>query len=147
MTVLELLLASQLEARKSQDKERLSVMQLALSAVKNEQINKQKDLEDAEVVAVLQRQVKQLKDALKDFETAGRQDLIDNTHRELDILASFLPAQISEEEIRKIVDEIVVELKPASPRDFGKVMGAVMARVQGKTEGAVVQKIVREKLS
>jgi uncharacterized protein YqeY len=119
---------------------------MALSAIKNEQIEKQKDLDDAEVVAVLQRQVKQLKDALKDFETAGREDLIDNTNRELDILSSFLPAQLSEEEIRLVVTHVVSELKPSGPQDFGKIMGAVMSRVQGKADGGIVQKLVREAL-
>lgn len=146
MTLLESLVASQLEARKSQNKERLSVMQMALCAIKNEKIEKQKELDDAEVVAVLQRQVKQLKDALKDFQSANRQDLIDNTNTEIDILSSFLPVQMTEEKVADVVHQVIDELKPTGSQDFGKVMGAVMSRVQGKADGALVQKLVREAL-
>lgn len=147
MSLLQILTQAQIDARKKQDKERLSVLQLALSAIKNEQIAIQKDVNDEDVVAVLQRQVKQQKDALKDFEAGGRQDLVDATKREIDILSQYLPKQMSEKEIEEIVSSIIIECKPTGLQDFGKVMGSVMEKLKGKADGGMVMQIVRRLMS
>jgi len=147
MSLLESIVQSQIEARKTQDKERLSVLQMALSAIQNEKISARKELTDEDIVAVLQRQVKQLKDALKDFQTGGRQDLVDATNREINILSKYLPEQMSEAEIEKIVSPIITELKSTGSQDFGKVMGVVMTKLKGKADGGIVTQVVRRLMS
>lgn len=147
MSLLQTLTQAQIDARKEQDKERLSVLQMALSAIKNEQIEIQKDITDEDVIAVLQRQVKQLKDAMKDFESGGRQDLINNTQKEIDIISEYLPEQMSETEIEGVVSSVIEELSPAGPQDFGKVMGAAMGKLKGKADGGMVTQVVRRLMS
>ncbi|HAT03756.1 MAG TPA: aspartyl-tRNA amidotransferase [Candidatus Magasanikbacteria bacterium] len=147
MSLLESLVAQQQEARKSHNKERLSVLQMALSAVKNEQIELRRELVDVDVVAVLQRLVKQIRDARQDFEIGKRQDLIDQADFEIGVLSSFLPKQLSEGEVEQIVHQIIEEIKPAGPQDFGKVMGSVMSKLKGQADGTVVQSVVRRLLS
>ena len=147
MSLFESLTLDSQEARKSQDKERLSVLQMALSAIKNEQIKKQKELSDEEVVEVIARQVKQLKDAIKDFEAGGRQDLVESSNKEIEIFTSYLPEQASEEEVERVVKEVIEKMSPSGPEDFGRVMGAAMNQLKGKADGNIVQDVVKKLLS
>lgn len=147
MSLIETIRQNQLEARKNQQKERLSVMQVVLSVLKNESIAKQKELSDEEVVEVLQRQVKQLNDAMKDFVTANRQDLIDQTKNEIAIISEFLPAQMTEEEVLAEIKNIIANFGEIKPNDFGKVMGQAMSKMKGKADGNLVGKILREQLT
>ncbi|PLX26247.1 hypothetical protein C0581_04840 [Candidatus Parcubacteria bacterium] len=147
MSLLDSLTLDSQEARKSKDKERLSVLQVALSAIKNEQIKKQKELTDEDIVAVLSSQVKQLKDACKDFEAGGRQDLVDSTKAEIEIFSSYLPEQLDESEVENIVKQVIEKISPSGPQDFGRVMGDAMNQLKGKADGNVVQAIVKRLLS
>jgi len=138
MALIDTIRQNQLEARKNQKKERLSVMQVVLSALKNESIAKQKELSDEEVIVVLQKQVKQLNDAMKDFVAGKRQDLIDQTNNEIAIISEFLPAQMSQEDVEKEVQQIIAEFAEVKPSDFGKVMGMAMSKLKGKADGNMV---------
>ncbi|MFA6427631.1 MAG: GatB/YqeY domain-containing protein [Candidatus Magasanikbacteria bacterium] len=146
MSLYDTLLQSQQEARKNHEQERLSILQVALAAIKNEKINKQKDLSDADVVSVIGKQIKQLRDALVDFEKAQRSDLVDKTKKEIELLSVYVPRQLSEDEIRPIAKEVISALPPGSTPNFGSVMGMVMQKVKGQADGATVQKIVKELL-
>ncbi|MBT3539384.1 GatB/YqeY domain-containing protein [Candidatus Parcubacteria bacterium] len=146
MSLLESLTLDSQEARKTKDKEKLSVLQMALSAIKNEQIKKQKELTDEDIVAVIGSQVKQLKDACKDFETGGRQDLVDKTKAEIEIFNSYLPEQLDEAEVEKIVKQVIEKISPSGPQDFGRVMGESMNQLKGRADGNVVQNIVKKLL-
>ena len=146
MTLRSEIQEKQYDAMKKGDAERLSVMRLLNSAIKNEEIELKRELNDEEAQAVVGRQVKQLKDALKDFEAGGRKDLMDKTQKEIEILEEYLPEQMSDEKLEEIVGKIIEQMS-AGPQDVGKVMGAVMKEVKGQADGNKVREIVSKKLN
>ncbi len=135
-----------IEARKKQDKFLVNVLSMLISDLKYEKINKQKELDDSDVTALIQKTIKQKKEALQEFEKAGRTDLIEKESKEIEYLSGLLPAMLSESELMDIVQQVKEELKAQSPSDMGKVMKEVMQRSKGKAEGAVVKNIVMEAL-
>ena len=132
---------------KAGDRVRLSSLRLLWSAIKNEEIEKKENLTDEEIVTIVQRQVKQRREAAEAYRQAARDDLAQNEEVELKILSSFLPQQLSEEEIRKIAEETLNSMPETERINFGKVMGQVMGRVKGKTDGNTVSKVVKELLA
>lgn len=148
MSLIEQLQTAQLTARKERDQETLGTLQMLLSQIKNEKINlmKKEDLTDEEVIQVLRKFIKQLKDALADFEKADRQELIENAKREIGLVSTYLPQQLSESEVEAIVVEAIAETGAASEKDFGRVMGTVVKKIAGRADGSLVQSIVKKKL-
>ncbi len=132
---------------KSGDAKRLSVLRLIKSAVKNEEIQLQKELSDEEVQAVVGRQVKQLSEALKDFEAGGRQDLIAQTKEEIEIMSVYLPKQMSDEELTAVIEKAIETLGAKTAGDIGKVMGLVVKQTKGKADGSKVREMVSKKLT
>ncbi len=143
---MEQLRGDQLTARKEKNADRLSILQVVLAAIKNEEIAKQSELEDVEVEKTIASMVKRLKDSITDFEKAGRTDLLQKTQQEIDILESYLPQQLSDEELQVIVQSTFDEVG-ADARDIGKIMGAVMPKVKGKADGTRVRTAVQRLLS
>lgn len=133
-------------AMKSKDSRRLSVIRLAKAAIKNTEIAKKKELGDDEVLEVLNREVKQRRDAIPEFQKGNRPDLVENLEAEIAILMEYLPQQMSEEEIRQAVKEVVAAVGAKDARDMGKVMGALMPKVRGKADGRLVNQVVKELL-
>lgn len=133
-------------AMKAGDAKNLAVMRLLKSAIKNEEIQLQKELNDEQVQSVVARQVKQLSDALKDFEAGGRSDLINQTKEEIEILSVYLPLQMSDAELSSIVDKAIELTGAKTELDVGKVMGLVMKEAKGKADGTKVREIVSKKL-
>lgn len=133
-------------AMKSGDAKKLSVLRLIKSAIKNEEIEIQKELSDEQVQAVVGRQVKQLSDALKDFEAGGRQDLIADTKAEIEIMSAYLPKQMTDEELEKIIEKAIETLGAKTAGDIGKVMGLVVKQTKGKADGSKVREMVSKKL-
>jgi uncharacterized protein YqeY len=115
------------------------------AAIKNAELEKRSELTDAEVLAVVSKKVKQHKDSISEFEKGGRQDLVDKEQAQMKILEGYLPKQMDEADVRKIVAETIQSLN-ATPADFGKVMKEVLARAAGQTDGSVVSRIVKEEL-
>ena len=133
------------EAMKARDEARKNTVNLVRAAIKQYEIDNRVELEEAGVVDILAKQVKMRKDALSDFEKAGRTDLLDAYNEEIRILMEYLPRQLSEAEIRQIVAETAAELAIDSGRqNFGKLIGAVMPKVKGLAEGTAVKKLVEE---
>lgn len=147
MSLIERLQTLRLEARKEHKTETLDSIQNVLAAVKNEEINQGITLTDAQVEALIARLVKQLKDALADFTTAGRTDLVSKTNTEIELLQSFLPQQLSDLEIDAVITGVLDEIDPETRANSGKVVGAVMAKVKGKADGAKVRERVLARLS
>lgn len=147
MSLLQQLTSDMVTAMKERDKETLAVVRMLKAAVQNEQIEAGHDLTAEEEVAVLSREYKQRKESLAEFEKAGRQDLVDQTNHELVVVEKYLPKQLSEEEVTKIVEQTVEELGADSMKDFGKVMGAVMPKVKGQADGKIVNATVKNVLS
>ncbi|MEI5995515.1 GatB/YqeY domain-containing protein [Candidatus Enterococcus mansonii] len=133
-------------AMKSKDKDTLSVLRMLKAAIQNEQIKTSRDLDGEEELTVLSREMKQRRDSLSEFEKAGRDDLADKVKIEIAIVEKYMPKQLSEEEIRQIVQTAIDQTGATSPKEFGKVMGAVMPAVKGKADGNQVNAIVKELL-
>jgi uncharacterized protein YqeY len=135
------------EALKAKDEVKKNTVSFARAAIKQFEVDNKIELDDEGIVAVLTKQVKMRKDALSDFEKAGRTDLYEAYNQEISILMDYLPKQLSEEEIEKIVDETVLELNISKDKqNMGRLMGAVMAKVKGVADGNAVRKVIQSKL-
>jgi len=133
-------------AMKSGDKDTLSYSRNLHAAVRKKEIDDRIDLDDAGFLKIVSTSVKQRQDSIDQFKQGGREDLVAKEEAELKFLLSFMPAQMSEEEIRKVVDWAVTESKAASAKDMGNVMKLLMPKVQGLADGKLVNQIVRERL-
>ena len=131
---------------KNRDKETTSALRMAISELKKEEIDKQIELEDEQVIQILQRMIKQRKDSYSQFSDAGRNELAEKEQKEIDILSEFLPEQLSEEELSSMVLEVIKEIGAEGPQDMGKVMGSLKQRIQGNADMGLVSKIVKENL-
>jgi hypothetical protein len=134
-------------AMKSGDKDKLSTIRMLISEIKKVQIDSKKELSDEEIISILQKYIKQRKEAYAQYEQAGRKDLAEKELKEIEIVQQFLPPPLSEEELIKIVEETIHEVGASSIKDMGKVVKAVMDKVKGRAEGSLISKIVKEKLS
>jgi uncharacterized protein len=143
--LIEKIKADLADAMKAQDKDRLSCLRMAISAIKYRQVALNQDLDDQEVTKVLRTQIKQVTESLEQFTKGGRKDLAAQEEKNLEILKSYLPKEMDEEVIRTIVKEIIAETG-ATKKEFGKVMKLVMARVAGQADGKVISGIVNSLL-
>ena len=146
MSVFERLEDDLKTALKGGDKDRVSVIRMAKAAVKNREIEKRDPLNDEEVCSVLMSLARRAKDSIEQFSKGGRQELADKEERELAIIQAYLPQQLSADEIRGIVKDVIPELGAAGPGDMGKVMRSVMSKVKGKADGRLVSELVKEAL-
>ncbi|MCI7554835.1 MAG: GatB/YqeY domain-containing protein [Tenericutes bacterium] len=133
-------------AMKEQDKFTLSVLRMLKSALKNEEINKKSSLTDDEVLAVIKKQVKTRKDSKEEYLTYNRTDLADNLEKEIEILNKYLPEELSDEELEKIIDETIKELNPDGMKGMGLVIKTVGSKCGAAADMKKVSSIVREKL-
>jgi uncharacterized protein YqeY len=133
-------------ALKNKDKQKLSTIRMLKSAIKKEEIDKKRPLNDDEIISVIMREVKQRKDSLAEYKAAGRDDLAEKEQAEIDILSAYLPEQMSEEELKALVQQVIEEVGAGSKADMGKVMSAIMPKVKGRAEGRLVNRMVQEAL-
>ncbi|MNO21548.1 glutamyl-tRNA(Gln) amidotransferase subunit E [compost metagenome] len=134
------------QAMKSQDKFKLSTIRMVRATIKNLEIDLKRTLNDNEVLDILSREIKQRKDALQEFEKAGREDLASNVRAEAEIIAGYLPEQLTEEEIKVIVQQTIQETGASSKAEIGKVMSALMPKVKGRADGKLVNQAVQQLL-
>ncbi len=146
MSLREDIHLAQTSAIKERNADLTSVLRILWSAVRNEEIDKRRDLTDEEVIAIVSRQVKQLEDANTDFEKGGRVDLVDKNKQEISILRTYLPAQLSDEELQSIIKTIVAAQGPIDSAQSGKLIGVVMKEVKGKADGNRVRAMMAELL-
>ena len=116
------------------------------AAIKNAEIEKHAPLSDDEILGIIQKQVKQLKESMADFERSSRKDLIERAQAEIDVLSDYLPKQLTADEVRDLARKVIAEVGAQSVKDMGKVMGPLMAQTRGRADGKMVQQIVRELL-
>lgn len=147
MSLLSTLNDDMKTAMKAKDKDTLQVVRMLKASIQNEQIKAGHDLNEDEELTVLSREMKQRRDALSEFEQAGREDLIEKVKVEIAIVEKYLPAQLSEAELREIVQQAITKVNASSAKEFGKVMGVVMPLVKGKADGNQVNAIVKELLN
>lgn len=135
-------------ALKEKNTFKLSVLRMLKSALQLEQISKKHELEDNEVVTVIKKQVKVRKDSLEEYKKFNKLDQVDSLEKEIEILSSYLPEEMSEEAIIKIVEETVTEINPTGMKDMGLVMKSVNAKLaDANADMSLVSKLVKEKLS
>lgn len=133
-------------AMRERDVLRRDVIRYIRSEIRNQEIRFQRDLEDDDAIQVLSRQAQQRRDSIEAFQKANRQDLVDKERAELDIIAEYLPRQMSEAELDELATATIAAVGAAGPRDMGKVMSAIMPQVRGRAEGKAVSALVSEKL-
>ena len=134
-------------AMKNQDKETLSVLRMVKGAMQLEEINKKHELTDDEFIGVVSKQIKTRKESILEFEKANRTDLIEKTNSEIEILNKYMPEQLSEEEVLKVIDEAFKEVDPKAQSDMGKLMGYVNPKLKGKADMSFVSKTIKERLA
>jgi hypothetical protein len=134
-------------AMRAKDTERLGAIRLLTAAMKQKEVDERVELDDAGVVAIVDKLIKQRKDSIEAFEKAGRQDLADKEKSELQVLSAYLPARLSADEVAAQVGAIVAELGAKGPGDMGKVMGAAKQRLAGKADMGQVSAAVKAALS
>lgn len=133
-------------AMKNQDKERLAVIRMVKGSIQISELNKKHELSDEEVIEVISKEIKSRKDSINEFKKGGREDLIQKTQNEINILSEYLPKQLTEEEITEIIDAVFNKVKPESSKDMGKVMKELKPQVSGKADMGLVSKIVKNKI-
>ena len=147
MALKERLTEDMKSALRNRETVRLGLVRMIRSQVKNREIAKGNELSDEQVVEVVSSLIKSRREALEFAVKGDRKDLVARAEEELEVLASYLPDQLSEEEIRSVVREAIDQTGGAGPGDLGRVMGAVMPRVKGRADGRLVNDIVRECLA
>ncbi|SFL32304.1 GatB/YqeY domain-containing protein [Pelosinus propionicus] len=132
---------------KESGKLRLSVIRMVRANIKNVEIDSKQELSDDEVLGVVSKEVKMRRDSIEEFTRGNRLDLVENLEQEIEILMKYLPEQLSEIEVRTLVEQAVAESKAVSPKEMGKVMAVLMPKVKGRADGKLVNTIVREMLN
>lgn len=136
------------EALKTRDERKLSALRLLRTEIKKREVSgKKKELGDEEVRESIATFVKQRRESIRLFREGQRLDLVEKEEAELEVLLSYLPKPLSPAEIETLIDQVIGEIQPTGPKDHGKVMKAVMARVAGQADGKAVSEIVKQKLS
>ncbi len=146
MNLAERLNEDMKQAMKDGNKFRLSTIRLVRAAIKNQEIELRRPLDDNELLSVLSRELKQRRDSLLEYKNAGREDLVSNVSAEIEIISEYLPRQLDEEEVKAIVVQTMQETGASSKADMGKLMGALMPKVRGLADGKVVNGIVQQLL-
>jgi len=133
-------------AMKAGDKDRLSTVRMLMSAIKYKEVDAHRELTDEETIAVISTLVKQRQDSIEQFTKGNRLDLVEKETKELEVLRTYLPPQLSEAEVRDIIKKAAAETGASGQKDMGKLMKAVMPQVKGKADGKMVNEIVKEVL-
>jgi uncharacterized protein YqeY len=147
MSLEERLTDEMKQAMKSSDKLRLSTIRMIRSAVKNKEIELRKKLDDEEIQRVIQGMVRKGEESVEQFQLGGRADLVEKEKKEIEILKSFLPQPMGQEEILRIIDQSIEETQASSLKDLGKVMKSVIPKLGGKVDGRLINQLVKERLS
>ena len=148
MTLKERLNADFKEAMKNKEKVRKETISFVRAAIKQYEVDNREEIDDAGIASILAKQVKMRKDALADFEKAGRTDLAESYQAEIDILKKYLPEQLSAEKLREVIAGVAADLNiEGGMQNMGKLMGAVMGKVKGVADGNDVRKVIEEFLA
>ncbi|AQS59172.1 aspartyl-tRNA amidotransferase [Desulforamulus ferrireducens] len=133
-------------AMKAKDKLRVDTIRMANAAIKNAEINGKKELNDGEVIEIIGKEIKMRRDALEEYKRANRLEDVAKIEKEIEILLEYMPEQLSEEELRSLIQDTIKETGAQGPRDMGKLMSALMPKVKGKADGKLVSNLVKELL-
>ena len=134
-------------AMKAKDRQALKAVRMILEAIKQKEIDERIELNDAQVMTVIQKMVKQRKDSISQFSDAGRSDLVEIEEAELEIINNYMPEQLSEEEVASFVDKAINDSGANSMKDMGKLMGMLKSQLQGKADMSLVSQLIKSRLS
>ncbi len=147
MTLKEKITADLTVAMKTKDELKLSSLRMLKAEIMKYEVSAKDMVETDEVIVdLIKKAIKQRKEAAEGFEKGGKKDMAEKELAEVKIYEAYMPEQMSEEQVKVVVQEVIAQLKPAGPQDFGKVMGAIMGKVKGKADGGVVNKVVKSLL-
>ena len=135
------------QALRQGDEQRKSTLRLVMAAIKNVEIEKRRELDEGELLAIIAKEVKQRHESIAEFQTGNRQDLADREEAELQILLAYLPEQLSQEEIELKARQVIEEVGATSPAQMGQVMGRLMPMMAGRADGKLVSQVVNELLA
>ncbi len=135
------------DAMKQKDTFKRDVIRYVMSAIKQIEVDERKELSDADIEAILVKQIKQRNDSIQQFREGGRDDLVEKNEKEIQILKSYLPEPMSEDEVREIIAKIIEETGAQGMKDMGKVMGAAKSKIGSRAEGRVINQIAKELLN
>jgi uncharacterized protein YqeY len=147
MALIDILKEEQKLAMKAKDKIRLGTIRLALSAIKQREVDEQITLNDDDILAVMVKMVKQRRDSVAQYEAANRQDLADAEQAEITILEAFMPQPLSDDEVSALIDDAITQSAAAGMQDMGKVMAVLKLQIQGRADMGKVSGLVRTKLA
>lgn len=147
VSILDQLNQDMKQAMKDKEALKLSVIRMLKAALKNEEIHQGRTLTEDDELAILTRELKQRQDSLHEFEKAGRSDLAEKTRLEIEVVKSYLPEELSEDELREMIREAISQVSATSKKDMGKVMSILMPKVKGRADGKLVNQMVSELLS
>ena len=145
--MVEKLKADMIEAMKNKEKERLTVIRMVKAAMDQEHIDRKRGINDELLIDVVSKQIKMRKESISEFEKGGRNDLIEATQKEIDILSEYLPKQLSSEEIDVIIDDIFKKVNPTSPKDMGAIMKEATPLLKGKADMKEVSNKIKDRIN
>ena len=134
-------------AMKAKDKQVLKAVRMILGAIKQKEVDDRIELDDAQVMTIIQKMVKQRKDSISQFSDAGRTDLVDVEEAELVVINSYMPEQLSDEEVSVAVDKAITNSGANSMKDMGKLMGMLKSQLDGQADMGLVSRLIKDKLS
>ena len=147
MSLKEQLMVDLKTSMKNKDTIRKNTITLIRAAIKQKEVDERNETSDEDILTLISKQLKERRGSMEDFEKASRNDLVEQTRLEIDILLDYLPKQLTEKEVEKIVSETIDELKATSMKEIGIIMKTVMPKVQGRADGNMINKIARELLN
>ena len=146
MSLKDRILQDVKDAMRAKDKPRLATLRLITAAIKQQEVDERIELNDAQVLALLDKMCKQRRESISQFEKAGRDDLIAQEASELELIQTYLPEQLSKDEITAMIEETITATGAASIKDMGKVMGMVKPKIQGRGDMGAVSAMVKQRL-
>lgn len=147
MTLKEQITEDMKSAMRAKEAERLGTIRLLLAAIKQREVDERISVDDAGIIAIIEKLMKQRKDSIEQFQKAGRTDLVDQESKELGILQAYMPAQLSAAEVQSAIQKIIADLGASGPQDMGKVIGALKAQLAGKADMGTVSGLVKAALA
>ncbi|MEY3725336.1 MAG: hypothetical protein RLZZ365_1271 [Pseudomonadota bacterium] len=147
MTLKEQITEDMKSAMRAKEAERLGTIRLLLAAIKQREVDERITVDDAGIIAIIEKLIKQRKDSIEQFQKAGRTDLVDQESKELGILKAYMPAQLSEAEVQSVIQKVIADLGASGPQDMGKVIGALKAQLAGKADMGTVSGLVKAALA
>ncbi|MEY2797357.1 MAG: hypothetical protein RLZZ119_838 [Pseudomonadota bacterium] len=147
MTLKEQITEDMKSAMRAKEAERLGAIRLLLAAIKQREVDERITVDDAGIIAIIEKLIKQRKDSIEQFQKAGRTDLVDQESKELAILQAYMPAQLSAAEVQSAIQKVIADLGASGPQDMGKVIGALKAQLAGKADMGMVSGLVKAALA